>query len=55
LIGPLADNGGPTRTISLKALSPALGYATTCPRKDQRGMERPDSGCDSGAFERGGA
>jgi hypothetical protein len=48
----LAQNGGPTRTIALKHSSPALGFSTTCPRKDQRGVKRPHNGCDSGAFER---
>ena len=54
LIGPLADNGGPTETIKLLALSPALGYALVCPDTDQRGEKRPNNGCDSGAYERKG-
>jgi len=54
LIGPLAKNGGPTKTIKLLALSPALGYALECPKTDQRGVKRPENGCDSGAFERKG-
>lgn len=54
LIGPLADNGGPTKTIKLLTLSPALGYALDCPKTDQRGVNRPNNGCDSGAFERAG-
>jgi CSLREA domain-containing protein len=54
LIGPLADNGGPTNTIKLLALSPALGYALDCPKTDQRGEKRPDDDCDSGAYERKG-
>jgi hypothetical protein len=49
----LAQNGGPTRTIALEHLSAALGYATTCPKKDQRGVKRPHDNCDSGAYERG--
>ena len=54
LIDPLADNGGPTETIKLLPLSPALGYALDCPKTDQRGVSRPNNGCDSGAFERAG-
>ncbi len=53
LIDPLADNGGPTRTIALRALSPALGYANSCPPADQRGESR-GANCDSGAYERKG-
>jgi hypothetical protein len=54
LIDPLADNGGPTKTIKLLPLSPALGYATNCPSTDQRGVKRPETECDSGSFERKG-
>jgi len=54
LIGELGDYGGPTMTIKLLTLSPALGYALNCPKADQRGAKRPKNGCDSGAFERGG-
>jgi predicted outer membrane repeat protein len=54
LIGQLADNGGPTKTIALKSMSPAIGYAINCPGADQRGVKRPAEGCDSGAFERKG-
>lgn len=53
LIGPLAKNGGPTKTIALLAGSQAIGLATTCPKRDQRGKKRPDD-CDAGAFERKG-
>ena len=53
LLGPLADNGGPTQTVGLVAESAAVGFARTCPSRDQRGIERPPEGCDSGAFERG--
>jgi hypothetical protein len=52
LIGPLAKNGGPTKTVKLKSGSPAIGFAGSCPKRDQRGVKRPDEGCDSGAFER---
>ena len=60
-IGPLQDNGGPTRTHALLAGSPARGngydfpppavYA--CELFDQRGVPRPQmgDGCDMGAVE----
>lgn len=66
-IGPLADNGGPTRTHALSAASPALdagdasgcvGLAGTPLLIDQRGSARPRDGdadgvalCDRGAYE----
>ena len=54
LLGPLADNGGPTQTLALLEGSPAIdaagadcGVAT-----DQRGEDRPQIvACDIGAFE----
>lgn len=53
LLGPLADNGGPTETHALTAGSPAIGLATPdAPRRDQRGFAR-DSEPDSGSYERG--
>jgi hypothetical protein len=54
LLGPLADNGGPTQTRALPANSPAVDQAIGCPppATDQRGMPRPaGGGCDLGAFE----
>ena len=54
LLGPLADNGGPTDTHALLAGSPALdaGNNADCPPTDQRGVARPQGGvCDIGAFE----
>jgi hypothetical protein len=54
LLGPLADNGGPTPTHLLLPGSPALdvGDGTSCPEFDQRGVSRPQgSACDSGAVE----
>ena len=58
----LADNGGPTRTHTLPSGSPAVdAVMDTCPppRRDQRGVRRPQDGnhdgaaiCDTGAFER---
>lgn len=54
LLGPLADNGGPTRTLLPAAGSPAInaGGATACPGLDQRGVLRPQgAACDIGAAE----
>jgi CSLREA domain-containing protein len=55
LVGPLADNGGPTRTHALLVGSPAIDAAgTPCPATDQRGVSRPrGTACDIGAFEVG--
>ncbi|MBL1110476.1 CSLREA domain-containing protein [Streptomyces sp. 5-8] len=52
LIGPLADNGGPTDTAALLPGSPALDAAAGCPATDQRGVARPQgAACDIGAYE----
>jgi CSLREA domain-containing protein len=54
-LGPLGDNGGPTRTHRLLPGSPAIDAASTpdCPPTDQRGVPRPQgAGCDIGSFER---
>lgn len=55
LLGPLADNGGPTETDALLAGSPAIGdaIAADCPATDQRGVPRShvQGQCDSGAFQ----
>jgi hypothetical protein len=54
LLGPLADNGGPTLTHALMIGSPAINAGTNigCPPTDQRGIVRPLLGtCDIGAFE----
>ena len=51
LLEPLADNGGPTRTMALGDGSPALGAGTDCPGTDQRGEARDSGSCDLGAFE----
>jgi hypothetical protein len=63
LLGPLADNGGPTLTHGLLAGSPAIDAGSLdCPppARDQRGYGRPVDGdsddqaiCDIGAFEFG--
>ena len=62
LLGPLANNGGPTRTHSLGATSPAReagnpaapgSSSTACRTTDQRGVNRPQGArCDIGAVER---
>ena len=59
-LGPLADNGGPTRTHALLTTSPAIdaGDDSKAPATDQRGVARPQDGngdgtarSDIGAFE----
>jgi len=55
-LDPLQDNGGPTETMALQPLSPAVDSAVlaNCPTKDQRGVSRPQppgGECDIGAFE----
>jgi hypothetical protein len=53
LLGPLANNGGPTQTVALLPGSPAIDAGgDTGPSTDQRGLPRP-SGLhfDIGAFE----
>jgi beta-glucanase (GH16 family) len=55
LLGPLADNGGPTATHALLADSPAVDAAgaESAPATDQRGVSRPvGAGPDIGAVER---
>jgi fibronectin-binding autotransporter adhesin len=65
LLGPLTNNGGPTRTCALRAGSPAIDKGKNCgPATDQRGAPRPydfpsitnaagGDGSDIGAFELG--
>jgi len=64
LLGPLADNGGPTLTHALLSGSPAIDAAHPdgCPSVDQRGAPRPVDGngdgvaaCDIGSYEAGTA
>jgi CSLREA domain-containing protein len=51
-LGPLAANGGPTRTRAVFTSSPAFDAGFGCPSTDQRGVARPTgTGCDIGAFE----
>jgi CSLREA domain-containing protein len=60
MLGPVADNGGPTATRALRPGSPAID-AWSCtgmdfnePSIDQRGAARPQGRtCDAGAFEVG--
>ena len=57
LLGPLADNGGPTLTHLPQPGSPAIdgGTNANCPAVDQRGLARTGPGaggrCDVGAVE----
>jgi hypothetical protein len=54
LLGPLADNGGPTMTMALLPGSPAIdaGDGTGAPANDQRGFARVvGAAIDLGAFE----
>jgi hypothetical protein len=54
LLGPLADNGGPTLTHALQAGSPAIDHGDpAAPSQDQRGYGRAGLP-DVGAFEYGG-
>jgi hypothetical protein len=62
VLGPLADNGGPTQTHALlpasllHVRSPAIDAGTNsgCPAADQRGVHRPQGAhCDIGAYEFG--
>jgi hypothetical protein len=52
LLGPLADNGGPTQTMALLPGSPALaaGDPNGAPPTDQRGVER-GAQIDIGAYQ----
>ncbi len=54
LLGPLADNSGPTQTLALLPGSAAIdaGDDEVCPSTDQRGVTRPQGAhCDIGADE----
>jgi len=54
MLGPLANNGGPTLTMALLPGSPAIDAASAAgaPATDQRGVARPQGpGVDIGAFE----
>jgi hypothetical protein len=51
LMGDLADNGGPTKTMAPKAGSPAIDAGTACPTTDQTGKPRNAAKCAMGAYE----
>jgi len=55
LLGPLADNGGPTQTQAIQPGSPAIDLAVPelASKFDQRGVRRGDAP-DAGAYERRG-
>jgi uncharacterized repeat protein (TIGR02543 family) len=58
LLGPLADNGGPTLTMALSPESPAIAFANStdgAPPDDQRGYARPTGMgvIDLGAYQSG--
>jgi len=53
-LSALAMNGGATETMALEPGSPALAIATGCPATDQRGVARPLTACDAGAYEMSG-
>ena len=57
-LGPLQDNGGPTKTMALLSGSPAINAGSCVDANgnpllvDQRGFPRPQvTGCDIGAYE----
>ena len=52
-LDPLADNGGPTLTMHPQSDSDAIDAADCASSSDldQRGLFRPDTGCDIGAVE----
>ena len=51
-----ADNGGFVKTAALPSNSPAVGANTSsCLGVDARGVARPSSGCDIGAFQTTGS
>ncbi|GAH00029.1 unnamed protein product, partial [marine sediment metagenome] len=55
-LGPLADNGGPTKTHALLWKSVAIDLAGACHGTDQRGIFRfQGSACDVGAYEYDGS
>jgi hypothetical protein len=51
LLQTAQDNGGPTPTEALGAGSPADRASNSCASTDQRGLPRPRTGCDLGAYE----
>jgi CSLREA domain-containing protein len=53
LLGPLANNGGPTLTNMPLADSPAIDKGSGCSPLDQRGAPRAGAACDVGSVEYG--
>jgi CSLREA domain-containing protein len=53
LLGPLANNGGPTLTHMPLAGSPAIDKGSGCSPLDQRGAPRVGAACDVGSVEYG--
>ncbi len=53
MIDSLTLNAAQTYSHPLLAGSPALGLATCLVQVDQGGAERPEQGCDAGAYEAG--
>jgi CSLREA domain-containing protein len=55
VLGPLQDNGGPTKTEAIGPGSAALDAGSGCEPTDQRGLFRSGAAgpCDIGAFELG--
>jgi hypothetical protein len=51
MLGPLADNGGPTQTMAPAAAAAVVQIGTACPSSDQTGKMR-GSPCTIGAVER---
>jgi len=54
-LGPLADNGGPTRSHLPSVTSPAIDIGGRHLGEDQRNAPRPPVGSDAGAVELGAA
>jgi hypothetical protein len=53
-LGPLQDNGGPTKTEAIAASSPAYDASSSCAGTDQRGvskLQRGATNCDIGAYQ----
>jgi predicted outer membrane repeat protein len=55
LLAPLAENGGGLHTDALLSGSPAIAgaNASDCPATDERGVPRPATRCDIGAYQTG--
>jgi hypothetical protein len=53
MLSSLRNNGGPTATMAIGPGSAALdlGVGPYCPSTDERGVLRPKTKCDSGAYE----